>query len=309
MTFTRTGSPFSSSFGTAPRALTWLISATVGISVVAGLLDRFFTGYLGVISPHWLFGLSWGGVQSFFLWQPFTYMFLHHGMGGLSLGFIIEVFFHMYLLYAMGSAVFSHLQTRGFLTAYFGSGIAAGFASLLVTWLSGYQTLLVGAGTALFGIITIWAMLFPTMEIMLFFAIRCTARILLVAFLGITLLIDLSQGDLVGMATYLVGALTGYLYGVIAWDLRGPFPQTHAVDAAMANLTRGVHSRSQATQDMMANVYQKAKVFDFKTGEAILDDEEFMDIMLTKISKYGEKSLSRQERKRMRQISKKKAGG
>ena len=50
----------------------------------------------------------------------------------------------------------------------------------------------------------------------------------------------------------------------------------------------------------------ESKIVDIKTGKTVLDDEAFIDEMLAKISRYGEKSLSWQERDRMRQISEKK---
>ncbi len=306
MSYTTTGSPFSSSFGATPRVLQLLIGLTTGFSIASGLFDRFFTGYLGTYSPHYLLGLSWPGLYDLFLWQPASYLFVHHGMGGLSLGFMIELLFHMYLLYFMGSAIIGHIGEKAFTALYFTSGIAAGLAGLATMSLTGQQTLILGAGPAIYGVLTVWSILYPEMELMLFFAVRVTARVLLLALLGIALLIDLSQGDLVGMTTYLIGAISGYLFAIIGWDLRGPFPQTHRMDALIASIGNGVRERRRQTQEMMSTVYHKAKVFDFETGEAILDDEDFMDAMLTKIAKYGKKSLSRQEKKRMERISQEK---
>ena len=54
-------------------------------------------------------------------------------------------------------------------------------------------------------------------------------------------------------------------------------------------------------------VFAKAKIYDFKTGQAILNDEEFMDAMLSKISMYGQSSLSfRREHFRLKRILKEK---
>jgi hypothetical protein len=49
-----------------------------------------------------------------------------------------------------------------------------------------------------------------------------------------------------------------------------------------------------------------SKIFDFKTGKAILNDEAFMDACLKKISEYGREGLTFRERWRMRRISKRK---
>ena len=49
----------------------------------------------------------------------------------------------------------------------------------------------------------------------------------------------------------------------------------------------------------METDYPDAKIFDLKTGQAVIDDDSFMDSMLEKISKSGEQSLSKKEKKRM----------
>ena len=304
MTFTQYGTSFSSSHGETPRPLVLLIYATCAISIAAGLFERLFPiGW----TLHDLLGLSWQGISSLFLWQPITYLFVHHGVGGLSLGFFIELFFHMYLLWIVGSAVHRHVGNRSFLGLYFLCGLVAAATALFLMSSLGVYTRLLGSGPALFGVLAVWAMLFPDLEMMLPFGIRATAKWVWLGLLGITILIDLSQLNWLDLLTYLSGTLTGYLIGVIAWDLRGPFPQTHAIDASLASLGSGARARRERTQEMMYTVYQKAKVFDFETGEAILDDEDFMDAMLTKITKYGEKSLTRQEKKRMKGISAQKA--
>jgi len=52
---------------------------------------------------------------------------------------------------------------------------------------------------------------------------------------------------------------------------------------------------------------QHNKVVDFKTGQPILDDDQFMDAMLARISLYGESVLTPDEKNRMRKISERKS--
>ncbi len=283
--------------GYPARPLLLLIYTTIGVSVFAGLTETFLRGsWYGL---HELLGLSWWGFSRGMLWQPFSYLLLHHGQWGLSLGFFIGVLFHMYLLYMMGTAVYDHVGNRRFFLLYFGSGVVAGLATLMMMG----GGLLVGSTPAVFGVLTLWAMLYPETELMLMFAGQVKGRWLWVIILGISILIDLSHAQFAGITTTITGALAGYFYGLVAFNLRGPFPQTHRFDAVIAGVGQQFQKRRAHTQSMMQDAYKKAKVFDFKTGEAILDDEEFMDAMLAKISKYGEKSLSRKERKRMKVIS------
>ncbi len=52
--------------------------------------------------------------------------------------------------------------------------------------------------------------------------------------------------------------------------------------------------------------YRHSKIYDIKSGEPLLDDDQFMDAMLDQISRYGEESLTPAEKKRMKEISEKK---
>lgn len=302
------GGRFSHMYGGPSRIVKSVLYATCVISLFCGLFDRAFTDYLGTYSPHYYLGLSWAGIQSFFLWQPISFLFVHHGQGGLSLGFLIELLFNMYLLWMMGTAVAQHLGDRAFVSIYLASGVMAGLASLAAMALLGSYGILLGAGPAVYGILAVWATLFPEQELILFFSIRVRAKWLFVGLITLIALMDLSQGQMIGVVEVLTGALTGYLLGIIGWDLRGPWPILNPIEGAIASLGSGFRARKERTQEMMNVIYRKAKVYDFKTGEAILDDEEFMDAMLTKISKFGEKSLTRKEMKRMREISKRKSG-
>lgn len=51
---------------------------------------------------------------------------------------------------------------------------------------------------------------------------------------------------------------------------------------------------------------KNAKIYDFKTGRIVLDDDSFMDACLAKIADTGRDSLSWREKFRMKRISKRK---
>jgi membrane associated rhomboid family serine protease len=297
------GGGFVTGYGEPPQPLLTLIYATVGLSVFAGLTESFLRGTLGWFGLHQLLGLSWSGISTGMIWQPLSYVLVHHGASGLSLGFFLELLFPMYILYMMGTLVWERLESKRFFLLYFGAGLLAGVTHLAMTALTGINYPLMGSTPAVYGVLTLWAMLYPETELLLFFALRLAAKWLIVIVLGVSVLIDLSHGNVVGISTTLAGSVAGYFYGLIALDLRGPFVQTHRFDAVIASVGQKFQQRQQRTQAMMQDAYRKAKVFDLQTGEAILDDEEFVDVMLTKISKYGENSLTRKERKRMKAIS------
>lgn len=301
MTVTRLGEMGS---GWAPKSLRVLILATCAISLLSGLFDNVFTRIFGMMGPQAFLSLSWYGFTHLYFWQPISYLFVHQAAGGLSLFFLLELFFHMYILWMMGGAVVSHVGERPFLRVYFVSGIVAAVVAIAMMALTGFQAIIVGPSPAIFAVITVWALLFPEQELLLFFSIVAKGKWIAAALIGISLLIDLSHFSFVHMATTLAGVLSGYVYSAVAWKFHSPFAWTLPADRFLGGLGyRWRHRKDRESN--ITSLYKKADVVDFRTGESVLDDEVFMDAMLEKISQHGEKSLSRKEHARMRRISEK----
>lgn len=276
------------------KVLLWLIG---GISLGSGLLDWVFHSALGIPGPQQFLALSSWGIAHGLLYQPLSYWVVYQAAGGIHLGMLITLAFHLYLLYICGSQILHITGEKGFLKLFFGSVVSAGMMGLLLLWLSGARGAIAGAGPAVFGVMWVWCMLYPNLQLMLFMMIPILARWLVLGFLGIQVLLTLSNGDIVTPMVYLTGSFAGYAYGVLACDLSGPFPQLWALDRFLR--------RFQRKTEQLSNIVEKAKVYDIRTGEAIVDDDAFMDAMLEKIAKGGRESLNSKEKRRMEEISKK----
>lgn len=285
-----------------PKPVRNLVIVTVAIALASGLFNIYIAGAFGSLGSQALLSLSW---MYFYPWQLGTYLFVCNG-SGISVGSLIELFFHMYLLWFMGGSVAAHFDSKRFFRLYFTSGLVAGIVALSLMILLFPQGRLAGQGPAIFGVMAVWASLNPYMEMLLFFSIRIQARWLALALLGIVALIDLSQGNFLHLAAYLSGSLSGYLYGIIAWNLQGPFQQIHSLDAFISNIGESFRNWRREQEKIKTVHLKHAKIFDIKSGKAVMDDETFMDAMLDKISTYGEDTLSRKEKKRMASISEKK---
>ena len=164
--------------------------------------------------------------------------------------------------------------------------------------------MLAGAACAVYGLLIVWTMLNPDSQMLLFLTIPVQTRYLVVILLGLNLILDLSGGSYLTAASNVLGAAFGYLYALLAWELKGPFPFSQRFDGAMNRLGRRLRRRSPPPSS-----YAHSKIYDFKTGETVVDDAHFMDAMLNKISEKGEKSLSWRERRRMRRISRRRQKG
>jgi hypothetical protein len=149
----------------------------------------------------------------------------------------------------------------------------------------------------------VWAMLYPEMEVLFLMVIPVPIKWLAIGIISVDLLINLSNGSFVAFASHLTAPLVGYLYALIAWELRGPFEFTAAFDTYCNGLGQSYRSKASQEQEMQDRTYNQAKIFDFRTGEAVVEDDEFVDLMLNKISMYGEDSLNKKERRRLDQIS------
>jgi membrane associated rhomboid family serine protease len=247
-----------------------------------------------------ILGLSSWGIKNYFFWQFISYLFVSPVTYGISFSFLITIAFNAYLLWIIGNMVMERKGIGHFFTVYFGTGIAAG---LIVSWLqfvSGSPTVFSGSSAALYGILMTWLMLHPNAEMLLFLTIPFKAKWLVVGLIGANLLIDLSIGDWLNACAYLTAAIVSYFYCVLVWNCKGPFTSLSKLERALIACTRFFRKTPPSFP------YPQAKIYDFKTGQAILKDEEFMDAMLTKISLYGESSLTWKEKWRMKRISKNK---
>jgi hypothetical protein len=109
------------------------------------------------------------------------------------------------------------------------------------------------------------------------------------------ILIDLSQFQWLYLAVNLTSVIIATFYAVLIWNLRGPFRLLHGLQDRLYNTVFYFRKRKQ-----------KGPI-DIATGKPQLDDDHFIDAMLEKISRTGSRSLTWQERKRMDEISKRKA--
>ena len=148
----------------------------------------------------WLYPPDAGG--HLWLWQFFTYMFLHSTIDPWHL------IFNMLGLWMFGSEVERVLGSRRFLTLYFTAGIFAGICGCIFTpW-----SPMVGASGAIFAIEVAFAMYFPdTTVIFYFFPMK--AKYLVMIFAGITIFncIVPRTGNIAHFA-HLGGLIYGFLF-------------------------------------------------------------------------------------------------
>ena len=139
------------------------------------------------------------------VWQVFTYMFLH--------GSPIHLFFNMYALFLFGRPLEERWGGREFVFFYLCTGVGAGIVTFIWNLLSAPLVPTIGASGAIFGIVLAFGLEFPETVLLLFFIIPVRARYAALIFGGIELVMILT-GTMSGIGhfTHLAGLLFGYVY-------------------------------------------------------------------------------------------------
>lgn len=255
-----------------------LIFLTIGVSLIAAFVPQ--------LQP--LLTLSWAGIKHFYLWQLITYVFVEPGP--ISFGFLLQLAFNMYILWMFGSTLIERSHTGLFFTLYFGATLVSGLAALP------FHATLAGSTAPVFAVLTAWMMLNQGAQLLLFFTLPFKAEWLVVCLVAFTLFIDISNSNWVGTASLSASVLFGYFFALIVWREQSPFTILRSFERAVLRLL----------EPRKKEPYHHSKIYDIKSGAPVIDDSQFMDAMLDKISLYGEESLTPEEKKRMRAISERK---
>jgi membrane associated rhomboid family serine protease len=150
---------------------------------------------LGLV-PLWVW-------KKFFIWQIFTYIFLHGG--------ITHLLFNLLALWMFGGELENYWGTRKFLFYFFFCGIGAGICTVLIT---PYQMIpIIGASGAIYGILLAFGWLFPNRPIYIYFLFPIPAKFMVILY-GLIELFASMEGTGGGIAhlTHLGGLLFGLFY-------------------------------------------------------------------------------------------------
>jgi membrane associated rhomboid family serine protease len=215
--------------------------------------------------------------HNFFIWQLFTYMFLHGGF--------FHLLFNMFILWMFGSEIEKMWGSREFLRYYFITGIGAGVLTVLTSWNSMIPT--IGASGAIYGILVAFAVLFPNRLIYLYFLFPIKAKHLVIIFVVVELYASLHSSN-TGIANiaHLGGMLVGYFY------IKG---------------NRHLSSLFDRTKDMLQKSRIKIRVVDDEESgqgdstDDIEDDE--IDRILDKITEEGIGNLTEEEKEILNRAS------
>jgi len=164
-------------------------------------------------------GLVPDGFLSGYLWQPFTYMFIHASG-------IFHILFNMVVLWMFGSELERLWGSRFFLVYYLTCGVGAALiyctVLIVVTLFTGEVLLtgvpVVGSSGAVFGLMLAYGLIFKDriLYVMMIFPMKARTFIYFLAGIEILSVLSSGLGGPVANLAHLGGLVTGMLF-LISW--------------------------------------------------------------------------------------------
>ncbi|HCK99722.1 MAG TPA: DUF1751 domain-containing protein [Candidatus Marinimicrobia bacterium] len=241
-----------------------------------------------VLGAEQFFLLNFGLVPKFvwsrgFVWQLFTYMFIHGGFG--------HIFWNMFVLWMFGTEIETYLGRKEFYKFYFLAGAGSGLITLLFSLNSTIPV--VGASGAIYAVLVAFALIFPNREIYLYFLFPIKAKYFVLIMAIITFFSTFSAGGSnISHLTHLGGLLIGYLYlrpPRLFAQIRYKLPKIHLRNPLGNLLRRFFKVRRVAKKRPPQTPTRRG----YDTDDTM---HEELNRLLDKISKEGYESLSEQEK-------------
>jgi len=185
---------FSFGYGWTPiiKKLIIIMGAVFLLQMVVSSRINFYLGLVPI--------LVW---KKYFLWQLFTYIFLHGG--------ITHILFNLLALWMFGGELENYWGSKKFLGYFLFCGIGAGICTVVF---SPYQFIpVIGASGAIYGLLLAYGWLFPNRLIYIYFLFPIPAKYMVIIF-GLIELFSSMEGTGGGIShlTHLGGLLFGLFY-------------------------------------------------------------------------------------------------
>ena len=179
------------------------------------LIQQFFLD-----SPYMFqfLGFVPAGLLKGYLWQPFTYMFIHASG-------VFHILFNMVILWMFGSELERLWGSRFFLIYYLTCGVGAALIYCLVLMVVSLFTEVhltgvpvVGSSGAIFGLMAAYGLIFKDriLYVMMIFPMKARTFIYFLAGIEILSVLSSGLGGPVANLAHLGGLVTGFLF-LISW--------------------------------------------------------------------------------------------
>jgi len=293
---------FKGAFNKPNNSHVQLIIINVAVFVVLGLLNVIFElGGLGelnvMIQKQFMIPPTMGEFMTR-PWTMFTYMINHGGL--------MHILFNMLWFYYFGKLIIEYLGNEKMISIYVIGGLAGAVAYLFMYNVVPYYIArsggpgMLGASAAVDAIVVAAATLLPNYTIrLLFFG---SVRLKYIALFTVVIsLLSTTGGNAGGNIAHLGGAAMGYLY---IKSIQGGTDLGRWVIVSMDFFKSFFVSKPKMKVNYSSQSKKSTKRAAPTTGTNISDQQE-IDAILDKISQSGYESLSKEEKQKLFNASKK----
>jgi len=184
-----------------PNGVKWLLIINTAVFLICYLGGQGLQQHVRVLLA--LSPLT--AIRNLFVWQVFTYMFVHFAT--------MHVLFNMLGLWFFGMPIEQAWGMRRFLKFYLLCGTVAGVCVLIANIIFGeWGVFTIGASGAIFGVLVAFGILFPDTIILMFFVFPMKAKYAVMIYVAVELLATLGPNTGVSTVAHLGGAAFAYLY-------------------------------------------------------------------------------------------------
>jgi len=226
-----------------------------------------------------------------YIWQLFTYQFLHFR------GSYFHLIFNMYALWVFGSELEAKWGRKEFIRFYLYSGTGAGIIIYILPVLLGQKAgTTIGASGAIFGVMLAYALTWPNRVLMLMmvFPVKVKYYVLGLGVMSLVLTLNITNSR-ISHVGHLGGLITAYLYIVLRLSRDSHrFQKSTLMHKWKMTKQRKLWKQQQKKQETQIDIYDDK-----------VSIEEKVDKILGKISQSGMKSLSNDEKRFLREASSK----
>lgn len=266
-------------------ATVWLIAITCGV-----FFGQMFSGMLksplveiGEYNPERILAGE--------VWRLLTSVFLHADL--------LHLFFNMFVLHWAGLRLEEMRGAREFTIFYLTSGVCANLI-YLATYVAGLSpfTTAVGASGAVVAVLVVFACYFPRQRLLLFFVIPIPAWGLVILFVALNLYGAVGgNGPFVGKDVAFIVHLGGAVFGLLYYQSGVQFSHLFTrTPAPRARPKLRVLAPPPPEEEIPEPVGAAVEAEPRPAKPADEQLEAKLDAVLEKVSKYGQESLSAEER-------------
>ncbi len=258
--------------------------------IIINVVIYLFQFILGTEFIKDFFALSHKGfAEKLYIWQIFTYMFLH--------GSFLHILFNMLMVWMVGSELEKYWGSRYFLRYYLLSGLGGGvFISLMNVYMTNQVSTYavvptIGASGAVFGLMAAYALVWPNREVLLYFLFPVKVKYFMLAMGLIGFFGVLSQVSGRGGGISHIGHLGGLVTGLLLFWYKASQPKNSSYSSYAG-------TGKQNGPGFLSKIVKKRKLKQKQHEiEARIKAKKIIDRLLDKIAAQGISSLTTKEKR------------